>query len=157
MKNKKLVIVSLSAVLISISLFISIGILFFRAPVNVTADDFRLTIKTTCGSTSFYQGEDIEIDVTLENLSGRSFEIAVFFLLYPGEGWRFARIYPPYPSVKNFRRSGAIRQVENLSWYYDLSIGTYQLQYRAVFFVNWGRSSQERIEVESNIVELTIL
>ncbi|MCL2521975.1 MAG: hypothetical protein FWE36_03845 [Erysipelotrichales bacterium] len=101
-------------------------------------NDFLLKISVE--HSIMQQGENILVHVELENISKNDHKIAKYFLFYPqiyGESWIIDKVSPPWPTFENLERGGVIKQVINLDKYFDLPQGTYQLQVRAVFFLNW--------------------
>jgi hypothetical protein len=144
--------------------------------LNVTKDDtprddFELTI--TIDETTVTSREGFKVNVELKNNTGEDVEIVHGFLLMPfipywhisHEGsvsWAFAD--PTQLHSRLFKANGVLQNIGFLGDEIDafvvgasLDQGTYELQFRAVFYLNWGEVNQERVEVWSNTVMLTVL
>ena len=127
-------------------------------PCECEENNFILTISTEM--LAWQINENFEVLVELRNESCQDFEIETFFLFYPdiiGEEWFFTRIYPPSPILRTMLESGGmLSEVVSINHYYDLNPGTYMLNFRAVFYLNWGLPDQRRIEILSNEIEINI-
>ena len=133
--------------------------------------DFVLTISVE--ETTITRGEFFIVDVELKNNSGGDHEITFAPLFCPhipqwaptpGRGIAVPAGDPlPEPQTKLFEANSIIRNlntwgVECDGWYLgnDLITGMYELRFSAAFYLNWDKDDQQRIEVWSNPVMITV-
>jgi len=121
---------------------------------DITADNFELTISVS--STTFNQGESIESIAILTNLSGRLLDVQIskYFLYEYVQGTTF--IYEELSTSPSFISEkleiyGSVQRVRNIGSM--LEEGEYELRVRAMVQL----SRRRFIEVESNMIELTVL
>jgi len=138
-------------------------------PVSVLAvgqGDFVLTISIE--ETTVRQGENFRVNVELKNNSGDDLEITHHFLFWPIiHDWHLfddwgVEIASEYQS-KLFEAGSVLKNIgvwgnEEEAWIFGQTLepGTHELRFRAEFYLNWEQANQQRIEVWSNLITLTV-
>ncbi|MCH5163991.1 MAG: hypothetical protein J1F36_03155 [Clostridiales bacterium] len=123
--------------------------------------DYVLTISAQKQVYGLY--EDIFIDITLENRSGKDMEIAYYFLFYTesNTGETYAVHELPMVTTKKLFKNGEIIQQTRHS---DISFptGHHGLKYKAIFYLSWEMTeygyeeTYDSVEVWSNEIEFTV-
>lgn len=111
-------------------------------------EDFIITIEAT--TTSVVLGEDIGINVTYTNTSGKDIEISYFlFLFFPViPNWNYPVWFEPqeYPSTMTIAHNGSYTETWNLGA--NLEVGKYDLRFRINYFLNWVyHDHEDNIEI----------
>ena len=123
--------------------------------------DYVLTISAA--KQVYAKGEDILVDITLENRSGEDVEIAYSPLVIPeSPTGEFPTICPPPITTKKLFKNGEIIHItENVKG--DFHIGYHQLNYRAVFYLSWFMTefgyekTDDMIIVWSNTIKFSVI
>ena len=128
---------------------------------------FVLTISAE--ETTIQQGEKFKVNVELKNKSGEDYEVFFDYLFFPYiPGWHIYHdyglsSYDIFGKSKSILEAGSILQhpgtsFQNNEWELGsaLKLGNHELKFRAEFYFNWGQEDQQRIEVWSNTIILTV-
>lgn len=138
-------------------------------PDNVTSDvvvnpeqDFVLTIAVE--ETTLPQGENFTVNVELKNNSKQDHEISYSILFdprIPGWMWHpfgndsdFCPMDPPF--YQRIFEAGSVIQNTSFQFGNDLEPGTYELRFRAEFYLNWYQDNQQEIRILSNPITITV-
>jgi len=133
----------------------------------VTAEDFELIISVE--EATLPQGENFAVNVELKNNSYENLEITHGFLFWPNiPNWHiFSDMGVEIDIIEQQRlfESGSILQNVGMwgeigdAWRFGstLEVGTHELRFRALFYLNWGNDNQQQIEILSNVIIITVL
>lgn len=122
----------------------------------IVPDDFSLAISTN--SAIFNKGDYITMDYTLKNNVGRAIDITYYCLLSihaPSAEYLDTYEMPDSPYYKHFKKNEVLMGTRHVGAYFEA--GVHQISYKAIFYLNFGKSDEQQIEVWSNIIEITIL
>ena len=133
-------------------------------------EDFVLTIRSLRNA-SLTGMDGWNIDIELQNNSGECHEITHFLLYQPfianwsKYNWLMGRPFDPSQMHTKFLETDGFIEAVALDGRegpymflprQGLYPGTHELRYRAVFYLNWGQENQERVEVWSNAITITV-
>lgn len=117
---------------------------------------FKLTIAIT--ATTFTADDDIIFTLRLKNRTNESYNIAYFFLFLPEVPTGYLEVpteMPEFPSFIVFASGETILESTNMGGL--LAIGIHEVSYRARFYLNWGKTSEETIEVSSKAITISVV
>lgn len=122
---------------------------------GIEPKNFALTIKAN--KDIYNIGEDILINITLENRSGADIKISYYSLVVPRSATgQFPAVAEQSPVMikKIFKDGETIDITDNLGGYF--SAGKHELYYRAGFYLGW-ENTETYIGVSSNTIDFSII
>ena len=155
------------SVLSTLAMLIGILGMFPTVAFAEPADDFVLTVSVR--ETTLPHGENFKFSVELKNNSGKDHEITYSILFWPSiPGWNifgdgFIQTDLPEPQSRLFEAGSVLRGIGIFiigdgEWLFgaDLELGTHELRFRAEFWLDLGQESQQKIEIWSDTIVLTV-
>ena len=137
--------------------------------------DFILTISVA--KTALQRGENFVVDVQFKNKSDKDVEIAYYYSPFDPQipNWELPYWYfpplTPDPDILKIESNGYYCESWNIGGYADweseefipadadewiLKPGNHELKFRIILTINHGTESQQKIEVWSNTIKLTV-
>lgn len=120
-------------------------------------DDFSLIIEVN--KNSFARDEDIWVDISMMNNNSTELEISYFRLFYPYIPT--ATNYPTTPEMPIEISTRNLKVGESFMVRYNLGgcfgSGHHEIQYKAKFYLNYGKDDEQAIEILSNVINLDII
>lgn len=156
----------ITLVLTIVTVFCVAGCADAQNESQATIDDFEgiqdYVLKISADKKVYRIGEEINIDITLENRSGKDVEIAYYFLFYPESPTGQFPVYeiPPVTTKKIFENGEIIFRTERLGGCFP--VGRHELKYRAVFYLAWEmtefgyETTSDDVIVWSNTIKFSV-
>lgn len=129
-----------------------------QLPIEV---GFALTISVE--ETTLPQGEDFRVHIELKNNNDEDYEISYHYfhwLVAHIPGWHISDEWgsvtlPPFQETRLFEAGSIIEYGPRIIGR-TLESGTHELRFLASFHLNWGQDNQQRINLTSNTILLTV-